>query len=198
MPNVLPMRRNLEIFHVGFQHIDLNSREPEHRSVVVDELPDKRSGASQTLRFLLDAGRLFGREAEGLGEVVVSRGRFRHWIGSPFSCRTVLASTIQAWADRYRLTGDESFIEAQAAGLALLFPLQGEVRREWGQHSVADGTNALVIEEVTLAAPGEALDGVRMQLVRLDELRRDVSSRQRREERSTLHANRFLDHLVRA
>src|SRR6266849_4283056 len=198
MPNVLPMRRNLEVFHVGFQHIDLNSRAPEHRSVVVDELPDKRGGAPQTLRFLLDGGRLFGREAEGLGEVVVSRGGFRHWTGSPLSYGAVLASISKAGADRYRLTSDESFIEAQAAGLTLLFSLQWKFRREWGQHSVADRTDALVIEEVTLAAPGEALDGVRMQLVRLDELGGDISGRQRCEERSSLHANRFLDHLVRA
>src|SRR6266851_2154477 len=99
MPNVLPMRRNLEIFHVGFQHIDLNSREAEHRAVVV------------------------------------SRRGFRHWTGSPLSYGAVLASISKVGADRYRLTSDESLIEAQAAGLTLLFPLQVEVQREWGQHA---------------------------------------------------------------
>src|SRR6266852_885369 len=127
MPNVLPMRRNLEVFHVGFQHIDLNSREPKHRPIVVDELPDERSGAPQTLRLLLDGGRLFGREAEGLCEVVVSGRGSRHWTGSPLSYGAVLASIRKVGADRYRLTSDESLIEAQAAGLTLLFPLQGEV-----------------------------------------------------------------------
>ncbi len=37
MPNVFPMRGKLQILHVGFQYVHLNSREPKHRPVVVDE-----------------------------------------------------------------------------------------------------------------------------------------------------------------
>ncbi|SRR5216683_601120 len=74
MPHVFSVRRNLEILHVGFQDLDLNSREAEHGAVVVDELPDERGGAPQALRLFFDGGGLLGSEAEGLSEVVVSCG----------------------------------------------------------------------------------------------------------------------------
>src|SRR6266852_7626505 len=136
MSNVFPMRWHFEILHVGFQQIDLNSREPEHRPVVVDELPDERSRASQTLRLLLDGAGLFGREAEGLREVVIPCRGFGHGVRFPLSYRAGLASIIKARADRHRPPSDESLVEAQAAGLTLLFSLQGKVGCQMGQHSV--------------------------------------------------------------
>src|SRR5229473_962695 len=86
MPHVFSVRRNLEILHVGFQDLDLNSREAEHGAVVVDELPDERGGAPQALRFFFDGGGLLGSEAEGLSEVVVSCGGFGLWFAA--ACRT--------------------------------------------------------------------------------------------------------------
>src|SRR5713226_2795360 len=78
MPNVFPIRLDLEVLHVGLEHLHLNAGQAEHGSVIVDKLSDERGRAPEPLRLLLDGGSLLGREAEGLGEVVVSRGCFWH------------------------------------------------------------------------------------------------------------------------
>src|SRR5215831_8210424 len=80
MANVLPMRANLQVLHVRFQDFDLNPRQAEHGPIVIDQLPDERSGAPQAFCLFLDGGGLLRSEAERLGEVVVSRGRPRHCI----------------------------------------------------------------------------------------------------------------------
>src|SRR6266849_7465481 len=79
--NVFAVRRNFQVLHVGFQHFHLNTRQAEHRSVVIDELAYESSRTPEPLGLFLEDGGLFGREAEGLSEVVVSGGRFGHWTG---------------------------------------------------------------------------------------------------------------------
>ncbi len=80
MPNVFSGRLDLEVLHIGLQHLHLDAGQAEHGSVIVDELSHERSRAPEPLRLLLDGGGLLGREAEGLRKVVVSCGRFGHWI----------------------------------------------------------------------------------------------------------------------
>ena len=80
MPNVFPRRLDLEILHIGLEHLYLDAGQAEQGSVIVDELSHERRRAPESLRLLLDGGRLFRREAEGLRKVVVSCWRFWHWI----------------------------------------------------------------------------------------------------------------------
>ncbi len=80
MPNVFPGRLDLEVLHIGFEHLYLDAGQAEHGSVIVDELPNERSRAPEPFRLLLDGGGLLGGEAEGLRKVVVSRWCFGHWI----------------------------------------------------------------------------------------------------------------------
>ncbi len=82
MPNVFPGRVYLEVLHIGLEYLHLDAGQAEHGSMIVDELPHERSRAPESFRFLLDGGGLFGREAEGLCKVIVSRWRFGHWICS--------------------------------------------------------------------------------------------------------------------
>src|SRR5712692_5751870 len=91
MANVFAVCRNFQVRHVGFQDLHLNSRQAKHSAVIVDQLPDESRGASQALRLLLDGGGLLGREAEGLGEVVVSCGCLGHWNRFPFPYGALLA-----------------------------------------------------------------------------------------------------------
>jgi hypothetical protein len=56
-----------------------------------------------------------------------------------------------------RVADDESVIEPQPASTGLVFSLQGEVPREWEQHSVADGAEALVAKEVCSRSTGSRL-----------------------------------------
>src|SRR6266852_3109802 len=94
MLNVFPIRLDLEVLHVGLEHLHLNAGQAEHGSVIVDKLSDERGRAPEPLRLLLDGGSLLGREAEGLGEVVVSRGCFWHRTLLPPSSDAV-CSTVQ-------------------------------------------------------------------------------------------------------
>src|SRR5712664_3207178 len=91
MSNVFPICLDLEVLHIRLEHFHLNPGQAEHGSVIVDQLSDERGCAPEPLRFVLDGGGLLGREAEGLGEVVVSPGCFGHWIGFPFASDAVLA-----------------------------------------------------------------------------------------------------------
>ncbi len=68
MPNVFTRRLNFQTLHVRLQHFDLNVRQPEHRTVIVDELAHERSRAPESFGLFLDGGRLFGRETERLSQ----------------------------------------------------------------------------------------------------------------------------------
>src|SRR5258708_483881 len=102
MADVFPFRGDPEVLHIGFQPLHLNAGGAEHGSVVIDELADEGGGASQTLRLFLDRGRLFGCEAERLGEVVVSCGGLGHW--TCFRCRsTARHGRTAAWPTGLRV-----------------------------------------------------------------------------------------------
>src|SRR5262249_30475774 len=77
--DVLPMRGDLQVLHVGFQGFGLNPGQAEHSAVVVDQLSDEGGGAAQALRLLFDGGGLLRREPERLRKVVVSSRRPRHF-----------------------------------------------------------------------------------------------------------------------
>jgi hypothetical protein len=70
---------------------------------------------------------------------------------------------------------DESLVKAEPASLGLLSSPQWEVGRDRRQHFVRDGAKAFVIEKVTLATPRETLNGIRMKLVGLYNLRGTIA-----------------------
>ena len=99
MPNVFPRRLDLEILHIGLEHLHLDAGQAEHGSVIVDELSHKRSRAPESLRLLLDGGRLLGREPKGLRKVVVSCGRFGHWISLSSLMREIVETIVNPKMD---------------------------------------------------------------------------------------------------
>jgi len=90
-------------------------------------------------------------------------------------------------------------VDAQAARLTLVLDRQSVIGGELlGEHAVRYGSDPLVVVEVALPAPGQALDGVGVQSVRLDQAARGVARRQHRPERALLTPDRQLDVLLGA
>src|SRR3954471_3402258 len=78
-------------------------------------------------------------------------------------------------------TDEETFVDPQTARAPLVLDRERVVCGEiLGKHPVRDGPDPLVVVEVALPAAGEALDGVRMQPVLLDETARRIAGRQHR------------------
>src|SRR5207302_11001062 len=95
--------------------------------------------------------------------------------------------------------GDELIVDAQAARAALVLDGQWVVGAEFfGQHSVRDRADAFVVVEIALAAASEALDGVGVEPVGLDEATRGIARGEHGHQGALLLADGELDVLLGA
>lgn len=76
------MRREFQSPHVALEVFHLHLRQAKERSMIVDELANKRGGAAASFRLFLDHRSLLRGKPKGLREVVVSRRRLGHCVSS--------------------------------------------------------------------------------------------------------------------